>query len=323
MGESASLLSCLLSCRLHEAYSKNGLGLELNSSSSLARYCNFYHDDFTRNTCHSKCYSYSILGHLTNCCRHSEYRWLNWLRDFWALYMKYCLAKSMARGETYATYAFDNEIQVKTKNLPHFLASILPLLLLIIIALTGSLFGNDFFKKNIIFIALLAAILTASWLFRQFIPNKIAVFNLGASSSIAPIFATASAVAFGAVVMIAPGFTFFSDLILNIPGNPLISLAVLTSSMSAITGSSSGALGIVMPNFAQYYLDQGLNPEMIHRVATIASNIFTIVPQSGVFLTFLALTGLNHKNAFKETFITVSVSTFIAQVIVIAFDLFS
>ncbi len=123
--------------------------------------------------------------------------------------------------------------------------------------------------------------------------------------------------------MIAPGFTFFSDLILNIPGNPLISLAVLTSSMSAITGSSSGALGIVMPNFAQYYLDQGLNPEMIHRVATIASNIFTIVPQSGVFLTFLALTGLNRKNAFKETFITVSVSTFIAQVIMIAFDLFS
>lgn len=51
----------------------------------------------------------------------------------------------MARGETYATYAFDNEIQVKTKNLPHFLASILPLSLLIIIALTGSLFGNDFF----------------------------------------------------------------------------------------------------------------------------------------------------------------------------------
>lgn len=61
---------------------------------------------------------------------------------FGLFYMKYCLAKSMARGETYATYAFDNEIQVKTKNLPHFLASILPLLLLIIIALTGSLFSS-------------------------------------------------------------------------------------------------------------------------------------------------------------------------------------
>ncbi len=145
----------------------------------------------------------------------------------------------------------------------------------------------------------------------------MAIFNLGASRSIAPIFATASAVAFGAVIMIAPGFKVFSDLILNIPGNPLISLTVLTSSMSAITGSSSGALGIVMPNFAQFYLDKGADLEMIHRVATIATNIFTIVPQSGVFLTFLALTGLNHKNAFKETFITVSVGTFIAQILVI------
>lgn len=39
---------------------------------------------------------------------------------FGLFYMKYCLAKSMARGETYATYAFDNEIQVKTKNTPTF-----------------------------------------------------------------------------------------------------------------------------------------------------------------------------------------------------------
>ncbi len=117
--------------------------------------------------------------------------------------------------------------------------------------------------------------------------------------------------------MVAPGFKFFSDLILNIPGNPLISLTVLTSSMSAITGSSSGALGIVMPNFAQFYLDKGVDPEMIHRVAAVASNILTIVPQSGVFLTFLALTGLNHKNAFKQTFITVSVGTLIAEVIII------
>jgi H+/gluconate symporter-like permease len=56
---------------------------------------------------------------------------------------------------------------------------------------------------------------------------------------------------------------------------------------------------------------------MIHRVAAVASNILTIVPQSGVFLTFLALTGLNHKNAFKQTFITVSVGTLIAEVIII------
>ncbi|MGT2844630.1 GntP family permease [Streptococcus hongkongensis] len=236
---------------------------------------------------------------------------------FGLIYMYHCLQKSVAKGENYSTYVTETHKDTNFQNLPHFSTSIAPLLLLIAIALTGSLFGNELIKKNIIYVALLAAIILALILFNKVIPDKIQVINLGASSSVAPIFATASAVAFGALVMVAPGFKVFSDLIMNIPGNPLFSLTVLTASMSAITGSSSGALGIVMPNFAQYYLDSGADPELIHRVATIASNIFTIVPQSGVFLTFLALTGLNHKNAFKETFITVSVSTFLAEIVII------
>lgn len=238
---------------------------------------------------------------------------------FGLFYMKLCLKRSLEKGEHYATYAKDGETSLTEKVLPSFLASIAPLVLLILIALSGSILGGEFLKKNIIYLALLASILLATFLFNPYIKDMKAIINLGASSSIAPIFATASAVAFGAVIMVAPGFKLFSDLILNIPGNPLISLTVLTSAMSAITGSSSGALGIVMPNFAQFYLDKGADPEMIHRVAAIASNIFTIVPQSGVFLTFLALTGLNHRNAFKETFITVSVGTLLAQICVILY----
>lgn len=236
---------------------------------------------------------------------------------FGLFYMKRCLNKSLAKGENYATYVTDTHDEFMQTELPKFLPSIAPLLLLIVLALSGSIFGNEFMKKNVIYMALLSAIILGLILFRKFTPDKIKILNLGATGSIGPIFATASAVAFGAVVMIAPGFKVFSDLILNIPGNPLISLTVLTSSMSAITGSSSGALGIVMPNFADYYLSKGVNPQMIHRVAAVASNILTIVPQSGVFLTFLTLTGLTHKNAFKETFITVSVSTLIAVIIII------
>ena len=236
---------------------------------------------------------------------------------FGLIYMKYCLKKSLTKGETYATYTNGQEEDVVDKKTPSFIASVAPLALLIIVAIVGSIVGNEFMKKNIIYIALLTGIVTAFILFYGYIDNKISTLSVGASGSIGPIFATASAVAFGAVVMIAPGFGIFSDLILNIPGSPLISLTVLTSAMSAITGSSSGALGIVMPNFAQYYLDAGLNPEMIHRVAAVASNILTIVPQSGVLLTFLSLTGLNHKTGFKQTFITVFGSTLVAECIII------
>ncbi|HEL0640211.1 TPA: GntP family permease [Streptococcus equi subsp. zooepidemicus] len=241
---------------------------------------------------------------------------------FGLFYMKRCLTKSLEVGENYATYTSQTNEDTTERVLPPFVASILPLALLIAIAITGSLLGNEFVKKNIIYVALLAGIISAIVLFNKYIDQKIATLSIGASGAVGPIFATASAVAFGSVVTAASGFGVFSDVILNIPGPPVISLTVLTSAMAAITGSSSGALGIVMPNFAQYYLDAGVSPEIIHRVAAVASNILTIVPQSGVFLTFLSLTGLSHKNGFKQTFITVFGSTLVAESIIILTSLF-
>lgn len=236
---------------------------------------------------------------------------------FGLCYMKYCLNKSLKAGETYATYAGDENESNEKRELPGFIVSVLPLATLIIIAVLGSTFGNAFVRQNVIYVALMVGILLAVALFHKHLPDKIRTLSIGASGSIAPIFATASAVAFGSVLMVAPGFKLFSDLITSIPGDPLISLTVLTACISAITGSSSGTLGIVMPNFAQFYLDAGIQPELIHRVAAIASNITTLVPQSGVLLTFLALTKLNHKNGFKEAFITVTGGCTIAIVIVI------
>lgn len=236
---------------------------------------------------------------------------------FGLFYMKHTLKKSLAKGENFSTYTTGAQTETSNRKQPAFIASIMPLTVLVIIAISGSVLGNDFIKKNIIYVALIIGILLALILFYRYIPDKIGSMSIGATGSVGPIFATSSAVAFGAVVMIAPGFKVFSDLILNIPGSPLISLTVLTSSMAAITGSSSGALGIVMPNFSEYYLSTGLNPEMIHRVAAVASNILTIVPQSGVLLTFLSLTGLNHKTGFKQTFTTVFMGTLIAEIIII------
>lgn len=241
---------------------------------------------------------------------------------FGLFYMKRCLTKSLEVGENYATYTSQTNEDTTERVLPPFVASILPLILLIVIAIIGSLLGDEFVKKNIIYVALLTGIISAIVLFNKYIDQKIATLSIGASGAVGPIFATASAVAFGSVVTAASGFGVFSDIILNIPGPPVISLTVLTSAMAAITGSSSGALGIVMPNFAQYYLDAGVSPEIIHRVAAVASNILTIVPQSGVFLTFLSLTGLSHKNGFKQTFITVFGSTLVAESIIILTSLF-
>lgn len=237
---------------------------------------------------------------------------------FGFFYMYRMFKKSVANGENFSTHSSGAVAQEEKTDIPSFASSIAPLLSLVVIAISGSTFGDAFIKQNIIYLALIVGIVLCLVLFRSYYTNPVGTLSIGASSSIGPIFATASAVAFGAVTMAAPGFEFFSDLILGIPGSPYISLTVLTGAMSAITGSSSGALGIVMPNYAQYFLDAGLHPEMIHRVASVASNITTVVPQGGAFITFLTISGLNYKNGFKDTFLVVSLSCLIAQVIIIA-----
>ena len=239
---------------------------------------------------------------------------------FGLVYMRYCLKRSLEKGENFATYTNETHTAVDGREKPSFAASIAPLMLLIILVILGSTLGSALIKKNIIYIALLSSIILSFILFNKFLQDKKKVINLGVTGAVIPIFATAAAVAFGSVVTSTQGFTVFSEWFLNIK-SPQISLAAISAALSGITGSSSGALGIVMPQYAQHYLNAGLHPELVHRIAAVGTNILTIVPQSGVLLTFLSLTGLTHKNGFKETFITVSVGSLIAMIIIITLGL--
>lgn len=236
---------------------------------------------------------------------------------FGLIYMKITLERSIAKGDTYATYITEDGEEVEEQDLPAFLPSIIPLLVVVVMAISGSVFGNEYIQANIIYFALLLGILLSIVLFYNYIPDIGKALSQGGLGSIGPIFATALAVAFGAVVMGAPGFQTISDAILKIPGGPLVSLTVLTALMSGITGSSSGALGIVMPAYAEHYLAAGLAPELIHRVAAIGSNILTVPPHGGAMITFLSIAGLNHKNGFKEGFIIVTGSAIVAQTIMV------
>ncbi|WP_428910962.1 GntP family permease [Niallia sp. Krafla_26] len=228
-------------------------------------------------------------------------------------YMKLMLNKSIANGETFADYDIsDTSAEVK-KEIPSFFISILPIVLLIIIILIGS----SLEIPNIILIALTVSVIVSAIFFNKYIPSQKKVINEGASSSIMPVFLTSSTVAFGVVITLAPGFKYISDFILGIPGDPLISLSIASAAFGAITGSASGSLGIVMEAFAENYLAMGINPEVIHRVATVSSAVFTVMPHTGVVLTFFALTGLNHKNGFKYQFIAMTGANLLALIAVL------
>lgn len=217
-------------------------------------------------------------------------------------YMNIELKKSKKSDEHYIVTEAD-EKNVKKDDLPSVGISVLPLLVLITIIV----FGSAMKIANIILIALLISIIVAAVVFNKYISKHIVTLNTGASGAVSPAFLTAAAVGFGIVIAAAPGFQMISKFILSIPGSPLISLSASSGLMSAVTGSSSGSLGIVMGAFSKTYLAKGVDPELIHRIASMASGPFSAMPHSGAVLALLALTGLTHKQAYRHIFVTVLV----------------
>lgn len=107
------------------------------------------------------------------------------------------------------------------------------------------------------------------------------------------------------------------QLILAIPGPPVLSLMIGTGLIGSITASAVGAIGIAVQNFAPIYLEMGLDPDTIHRSIAIASGALSIVPYSGFLIIFNSITGLSMKDTFKSGFISISVTHWIAMAIVV------
>ncbi|HFI0469798.1 TPA: GntP family permease [Streptococcus suis] len=230
---------------------------------------------------------------------------------FGLFYMAYCLKKSLANGETYTEDDDDTVVDLAEKR-PNLFFSILPLL---------SLIGTIFLLNktpNVLAIGLLVSIVLSAILFYPYLPNQKELLNSGAIASIVPAFATSSTVAFGTVLTLSAGFAVIQEWIQQIPGSPLISLSVSTALLSGIIGSSSGAVGIASSNFLPAYLEMGINPEILHRVVVVASAILTVVPQSGVMITFHNLSKLSMKRGLKYSFVLVTVGHILALMVILA-----
>jgi H+/gluconate symporter-like permease len=156
-------------------------------------------------------------------------------------------------------------------------------------------------KVDIIW-ALLGGIAAGLILFRNHLTEKRKTLTIGATNCAMPVINTCADVGFGAVVGSVSGFQSISSMLMSIPGTPLISLSIATQLMCGITGSASGGLGITMELFSSQFLTLGLNPEVIHRIASLATAGLDVMPHNGAVITALAVVGLSHKEAYKPIF---------------------
>ena len=172
-----------------------------------------------------------------------------------------------------------------------------------------------------VIVALSAAILTLLVVSGHRLPALRDSMDAGANASVLPAISVASLVGFGAVVAALPAFAVVRDWVLSIGGGPLMSLAVATNILAALTGSASGGLTIALDALGDTYLrlahESGISTALMHRVAVISSGTLDMLPHNGAVVTLLAVCGLKHRDSYFDIVMVAIASAVIALVGVI------
>jgi H+/gluconate symporter-like permease len=170
-------------------------------------------------------------------------------------------------------------------------------------------------------VALSSAIATLIAINYRYLPALRASMDAGANASVLPAFSVASLVGFGAVVAALPAFEAVRDWVLAIEGGPLVSLAVATNVLAALTGSASGGLTIALDALGGTYMQiaaqTGIAPSLLHRVAVIGAGTLDSLPHNGAVVALLALCGLTHGEGYFDIVMVAIVGAIIALVAVI------
>lgn len=175
-------------------------------------------------------------------------------------------------------------------------------------------------------IGLLVGIILAVAIGYKYLPKEGGLqraLNTGAIGSLLAIMNTASEVGYGNVISALPGFRSIADFLLSIKlgGTPLMSEFFTVNALAGITGSASGGMSIALSIMAKDWLawanQVGLSPEMLHRVASLASGGFDTMPHNGAVITLLAVCGMTHVQSYKDICVTSLIIPFASGIVVI------
>lgn len=238
-------------------------------------------------------------------------------------YLEWRRKKLVAAGEFFTEPdAAHAAAHIEEKDLPNFAVSLIPLVAVILVLnVVPRLLNIAPANPGNIIMALLSGIGLVMVLNLNKLDKFIASIGKGASGSIGAIMNTAAAVGFGSVVRAVPGFQVLTDLIMNVPGSPLISLSIAVNLLAGATGSASGGMGIALEALGAKYLElaqqTGIAPEAFHRIASLSSGGLDTLPHNGAVLTLLNNTGMTHKDSYVDIMVTSLIMPIVATIVVI------
>jgi H+/gluconate symporter-like permease len=263
-------------------------------------------------------------------------------------YLEWCRRRAAAAGEGYGEGHTNEPEPIESEKLAHPLIAILPLIMVgvmnkVFTGLIPALYGEKVSfipavigkatpviqqTKAVAAIwavegALLIGIATVFLFAWKMVVTKFAEGSKGAiGGALLATMNTASEYGFGAVIAALPGFLVVANALSAIP-NPLINEAITVTSLAGITGSASGGMGIALAAMAETFIANaqaaGIPLEVFHRVASMASGGMDTLPHNGAVITLLAVTGLTHRQSYKDIFAITCIKTMAVFVVIAVF----
>jgi len=223
----------------------------------------------------------------------------------------------VANGEVFVHREDDPEIP--QRDYPHPITGVIPLL--VVLGLSFSL--HSYFGHNALIVALLGGVITIWLINHKYFHNINHAISEGTTGALVAIGNTAAVVGFGAVAKSTDAFQLAVEVMTQMPGNELIGAAVAVSVIAGLTGSASGGQAIALPLLAPHYIDQGVDPEQLHRVVAISSGALDTLPHNGyVVTTIRAICKETHASAYWSMFAMTGVVPLLGLILAIALFIF-
>jgi H+/gluconate symporter-like permease len=252
------------------------------------------------------------------------------------MYLEWRRRQALRAGEGYGTGHSNEPEPVITGSSIHPLLALLPLLIVGIANLTFTRLIPRFYEPTIetklagltqplvtqltsvvaiwaVMGALLMGILTVLLFAFRPVATRFADGTKSAvGGALLASMNTASEYGFGAVIAALPGFLIIRDALMAIP-DPLVNEAITITTLAGVTGSASGGLSIALAAMSGHFTTAaqaaGIPLEVLHRVAAMASGGMDTLPHNGAVITLLAVTGLTHRQSYKDIFAITCVKT--------------
>lgn len=107
---------------------------------------------------------------------------------------------------------------------------------------------------------------------------------------------------FGTVIVQTPAYALIQDLVLNIPGSPLVGVAVAVNVIAGATGSGTSGINIVLPALGASWVAKGASPAAIARVASFSSTALDSLPHNSGVVSMIDNMGETHGTAYLPIF---------------------